>query len=93
MTDELIPLAVLRGATVIAGSIFVLYTAQAYRKHRNRSLLVLGIAISLMVVAVLAEGVAFFLFDASLGWAETVEAGITLLAFLVLLWSVRQHPS
>ncbi len=91
MTSDLIALALLRGATVVAGSIFVFYTAQAYRKHRSRSLLVLGIAISLMVVAVVAEGIAFFLFDASLGWAETVEAAITLVAFLVLLWSVRQH--
>lgn len=91
MTDVIIPLAILRGATVVAGTIFLVFTAQAYHKHRSRSLLMLASAIALMVVAVLAEGVAFFLFGASLGVAETVEAGITLVAFLVLLWSVRQH--
>ncbi len=91
MNDVIITLSILRGATVVAGTIFLFFIAQAYRKHRSRSLAVLALAIALMVVAVLAEGVAFFLFGASLGHAESVEAGITLLAFLVLLWSVRRH--
>lgn len=91
--DEIIPLVLLRGATIVAGSIFLVYIAQAYVKHRSRSMLWLAVAIALMVLAVLAEGVAFFLFGATLGHAETVEAAITLLAFLVLLWSIRMHPS
>lgn len=91
MNDSIIPLVALRVATIIAGSIFLYYTAQAYCKHRSRSMVVLAAAVGLMVLAVIAEGVAFFLFGAGLGYAETVEAAIMLLAFLVLLWSVRQH--
>lgn len=93
MNSELIPLLIFRGLTVVAGSAFLAFTIQAYRTHHSKSMLVLMVAIALMVVAVLAEGIAYFLFGASLGHAETVEAAITLLAFLVLLWSIRMHPS
>lgn len=91
--NELVPLALIRGATVVAGIVFLLYAAQAYRTYRSKGLAILAIAIALMITGVLVEGIAFFAFGASLGTAETIEAAMMLLAFLLLLWSVARRPS
>ena len=92
MNTETISLLVLRGATVVAGALFLAIAVQAYRKHRGRAMLWLMTAISLMVVAAAAELVAFLALGAGLGTAEVIEAALTLVAFLVLLWSVRRQP-
>lgn len=89
MTGATVALLVLRAATILVGAAFLVVTSQAYRKHRSRALLVLGVAIALMVLGAGVELVAYLVFGASLGTAEVLEASVTLLAFLVLLASVN----
>lgn len=86
---ETTTLLLLRAATVFLGGVFVAYATQAYRKHRSSALAVLAVAIGLMALGAAIELVAYLWLGAGLGAAEVLEASVTLLAFVVLLWSIR----
>ncbi len=84
-------LLLLRALTVLAGGVFITYALTAYRKHRSPAMLILGTAIALMVLGAAIEIVAYLFVGASLAMAEVLEASVTLLAFLILLLSVRSQ--
>ena len=90
MNTELI-LGILKTVTVALGIAFLWITWKAYRRQPNRGILVLFIAVVLMTTAAVAEGLAYQALGLSLGQAHLIEAAFTLVAFGVLVYSVRSY--
>lgn len=91
MTLFITVLSILKILTVLAGSIFLFVTWKAYLKSRSRSMLMLFGAVSLLVLAAILEGAALQILGVTMEQARLVEAVVSLLAFLVLLYSVLGH--
>ena len=91
MEHYILTLTILKAITVLLGGIFLYFVGRAYLKHRSRPMMWLFIAVALMMAAAVAEGTAFRILDLSLEASHVVEAVFTLLAFLVLVYSVMSH--
>ena len=87
MNTELI-LGLIKVLTVALGLMFLLITLRAYRRNPNPGLFFLLIAVGLMTVAAVAEGLAFQAAGLSLDEAHVIEAVFTLAAFAVFVASV-----
>ncbi len=88
MQHYILVLTVIKALTVALGLVFLYFTWKAYRKSRARSMSILFVAISLMVVAAIAEGATLQIFKYGLDQAHVVEAILTFAAFAVLVYSV-----
>jgi hypothetical protein len=98
MTEHtIIILTILKTITVLLGAVFLFVTARAYVKHRTQSLLVFLVAILLITIGVMAEGIAFQLLSrggppAALGnaldTAHVIEAVFMLAGYVVLVASL-----
>lgn len=91
MADQILLLSAIKIVTVALGAVFLGITWRAYRRQPNRGLFVLFIAVVLMTVAAVAEGLAFQALGLSLDQAHVVEALFTLAAFAVLVYSVWSY--
>lgn len=91
MVDEILLLSIIKIATVVLGAVFLGITWRAYRRQPNRGLLVLFIAVVLMTVAAVAEGLAFRAIGLSLDQAHIIEALFTVAGFAVLVYSVWSY--
>jgi Ca2+/Na+ antiporter len=87
MNTELI-LGLIKTVTVAIGLAFLLITLRAYRRDPNPGLFFLLIAVGLMTLAAVAEGLAFQAAGLSLDQAHIIEAVFTFAAFAVFLVSV-----
>ncbi|MFA5943077.1 MAG: hypothetical protein WC876_01280 [Candidatus Thermoplasmatota archaeon] len=87
-TDPILLLSIIKIITVALGAVFLGITWRAYRRQPNRGILVLFIAVVLMTIAAVAEGLAFQALGLSLDQAHIIEGLFTLAGFAVLVYSV-----
>lgn len=88
MVDVIPILSLLKVLTVVLGAVFLAITWRAYRRAPNRGLLVLFIAVGLLTVSAVAEGLAYKALGLTLDQAHVIEALFTLAGFAVLVYSV-----
>jgi hypothetical protein len=91
MDVQILLLSALKTVTVLFGAAFLWITWRAHRRTPNRGLLVLFVAVVLMTVAAVAEGLAYQALGLSLDQAHVIEAVFTLAGFAVLLGSVWSY--
>lgn len=81
-------LAAVKLVTVIAGFYIVFLGARAYRRTRQRHILLLTVGLAILTLGAISEGLAL----QGLGWttnqSHIFEAFVTLLGFLVLVYSL-----
>ncbi len=90
MADSILLLSIIKILTVALGAVFLGITWRAYRRQPNRGMLVLFVAVVLMTVAAVAEGLALGL---SLDEAHIIEGLFTLAGFAVLVYSVWSYKA
>lgn len=88
MVETIQILSALKIATVAAGLVFLTWAGKAYLKHRTRNMATLVLAVSLLTLAAISEGIAFEFLGFPLDLAHILEAVFTLAGFLVLVASV-----
>ncbi len=91
MADSILLLSVIKIVTVVLGSVFLGITWRANRRQPNRGLLMLFLAVVLMTVGAVAEGLAFRAVGLSLDQAHLIEGLFTLAGFAVLVYSVWSY--
>ncbi len=84
-------LLILRLIGFALGGAFLYITAQAYRRQRSRSIMVLMIAIALWMASIVAEGFAITGLGLSIDQAHILESIVMIVASLFLLLSVLSH--
>lgn len=90
MGEHVIPLlSVLKGITTILGLYFLSVAFRAYRRHRDRGLGVLTVAVGFLTAATLVEGFVYQILGWDLATAHVAEAVLSLVGFAILLWSLR----
>lgn len=91
MADPILLLSAIKIVTVALGAVFLGITLRAYRRQPNRGLLVLFMAVGLLTVSAVAEGLAFQALGLSLDQAHVIEGLFTLAGFAVLVYSVWSY--
>lgn len=91
MDTIVLTLSILRLLGFASAFIFLWFVGKAYLKHRVESLAILFVAIGLLAIGTIIEGVLFQFIGTSIDTAHVVEASFQLMAFLVLVWSVVAH--
>lgn len=87
MAEPILILSALKIVTVLAGIVFLAWAGKAYLKHRTRNMAALVLAVALLTLAAVSEGIAFQVLGFPLADAHIVEAVFTLAGFLVLVVS------
>ena len=90
MNDTLI-LTILRFVGFAAAAVFLAFVGRAWLKHRVPSMAILFVAIGLLAVGTVIEGVLFGIMGIDIDVAHLVEASFQLVAFVILVWSVLAH--
>jgi heme A synthase len=85
---SILVLTVLKTLTVLLGLAFLYYTGRAYKRRKSREFALLFVAIALLTVAAISEGLAFQGLKLSLDDAHVIEGIFTLAGFAVLVYSV-----
>lgn len=88
MADAHYVLSLARVATAAFTAVIALLALRAYVRVRRRSVLALGLGTAILSAGYFAEGVLVELAGWELGAASALEAVVTLLAVLVLIWSL-----
>lgn len=88
MDPTILSLSILRGLAVLLGLTFLFYTWRAYLKHRSSALMWLWVAIAIMVLAAIIEGIAVQVLGLTLDQSHILESVVTLAGFSVLVMSV-----
>lgn len=82
-------LAIIKLVTVAAGFYIVFLGVKAWRKNRQKTILLLAAGLLVLTLGAISEGAAY----QGLGWtldqSHIFEAVVTLLGFLVLVYSLR----
>lgn len=91
MVDTILLLTIIKLITVALGFAFLAVTWRAHRRHPNPGLLVLFLAVALMTIASVAEGLAYRALGLSLDQAHIIEGLFTLAGFAVLVYSVWSY--
>ena len=66
----------------------VYFASKGYRKTKSKSLLFLGLGFLIVSVGAVAAGILFEVLNYDLVTVETVQAGITVAGFLVIVYSI-----
>lgn len=89
MQHQTLVLTILNGTAALLGAYFVVRAVRAYRKHRNRHLGILAVAVALLTIGLLIEGLIVRVLGLDIASAHVVEAAFGLVAFAVLVYSLH----
>lgn len=85
---DILFLSILKTITVGLGFVVVYLGAKSYRASRKRPILLLTVAMALMTLGAISEGIAFQGLRWTIEQSHLVEAVVTLVAFAVLVYSL-----
>lgn len=77
-----------KGAIVTMGALIVYLAYKGYRRNKNKSLLYLSIGFAFVTVGDVVAGILFELMGFSLQYIYGVEAAITSIGLLIILYSI-----
>lgn len=89
MDHQTLVLTLLNGTAALLGIYFVVRAVRAYREHRNRHLGILAVAVTLLTVGLVVEGIIVRIVGLPIATAHVTEAAFGLLAFAVLVYSLH----
>lgn len=88
MAADILVLSILKTITVALGFVVVYLGVKSYRATRKRPIFLLTLAMAIMTLGAISEGLAFQGLHWTLEQSHLVEAVVTLAAFAVLVYSL-----
>ncbi|MFA5862006.1 MAG: hypothetical protein WDA16_09970 [Candidatus Thermoplasmatota archaeon] len=85
---EIFVISILKSLTVVLGIVIVYLAAKSYRASRKRPIFLLTVAMALLTLGAISEGILFQGLRWTIEQSRLVEAVITLVAFAILVYSL-----
>ena len=88
MIDSLWILRALKAAILLIGGVIVYLAWNSYRRERNRSMLFLAVGFGFVTIGAVLAGVFFEILKAELLTSNIAEAGMVIVGFAFILYSI-----